>query len=629
MRLLPGWLAFQQDQSFTLDGDESIRRRPVDRIAEPLRLMGARIEAREGRFPPFTVHGAPLRGIEYELPVASAQVKSCVLLAGLVTDATTVIEPVPTRDHTERMLRRGRRPGRRARATPAAAIATTVGNADELELEPVDGPRRPVLGRVPDRRRGARPRLAAGARARRRQLDPRRLPADPRADGRDRAGRRSSRRARSTRVEPVADLDVRNAPIEATDGRGRRGAAGDRRAAAGGAARLLRRGRDRRPRAPAELRVKESDRIATVVEGLRGLGARDRGAARRLRRAAAPGGCAAGGSTPTATTGWRCSARSPAWPRRRGSRWSGWRRPRCPTRGFADDVAALVGVTVVAIDGPAGAGKSTRRPGGRRRARVHLPRHRARCTARVALAAAERGAEPASDRGDAADRARRADPARRARRDRRDPRARGVRGGLAGRRRPRRPRGDGRAEQRRLLASGDWVAEGRDIGTVVAPDAEVKVFLTADPEERARRRAAELGRRPGHACWPSRAIRDERDRTREHSPLAPAAGAVVLDTTRLTLRRGRAADRGARARHRPLRSAKRAHDARGVRGITASGGAREAPPPIQPTPWQGLNRGSSDEQTFASWGHRDRAWSPQSSAVAPPPHRPSRFSCRR
>ena len=61
MRLLPGWLAFQQGQSFRLDGDESIRRRPVDRIAEPLELMGARIEAREGRFPPFTVHGAPLQ----------------------------------------------------------------------------------------------------------------------------------------------------------------------------------------------------------------------------------------------------------------------------------------------------------------------------------------------------------------------------------------------------------------------------------------------------------------------------------------------------------------------------------------------------------------------------------------
>jgi CMP/dCMP kinase len=88
--------------------------------------------------------------------------------------------------------------------------------------------------------------------------------------------------------------------------------------------------------------------------------------------------------------------------------------------------------------------------------------------------------------------------------------------------------------QRRLLASGDWVAEGRDIGTVVAPDADVKVFLTADPEERARRRAAELGLDPARVLA-EQAIRDERDRTREHSPLEPAAGAVVLDSTNLTL----------------------------------------------------------------------------------------------
>jgi cytidylate kinase len=90
------------------------------------------------------------------------------------------------------------------------------------------------------------------------------------------------------------------------------------------------------------------------------------------------------------------------------------------------------------------------------------------------------------------------------------------------------------AEQRRLLAGGDSVAEGRDIGTVVAPDAEVKVFLTADPEERARRRAAELGV-DAATVLAEQTIRDERDRTRKHSPLAPADGAVILDTTGMTL----------------------------------------------------------------------------------------------
>jgi cytidylate kinase len=90
------------------------------------------------------------------------------------------------------------------------------------------------------------------------------------------------------------------------------------------------------------------------------------------------------------------------------------------------------------------------------------------------------------------------------------------------------------AAQRRLLASGDWVAEGRDIGTIVAPDAAVKVFLTADPSERARRRAQELGLEPS-IVLAEQEIRDERDSTREHAPLRPANGADVLDTTALTL----------------------------------------------------------------------------------------------
>ncbi len=105
LRLLPGWLAGQETGAWTLDGDDSIRRRPVDRVAVPLRLMGARIEAREERLPPLRIEAAPLRGISYELPVASAQVKSCVLFAGLLAEGETrIAEPLPTRDHSERML---------------------------------------------------------------------------------------------------------------------------------------------------------------------------------------------------------------------------------------------------------------------------------------------------------------------------------------------------------------------------------------------------------------------------------------------------------------------------------------------------------------------------------------------
>jgi CMP/dCMP kinase len=90
------------------------------------------------------------------------------------------------------------------------------------------------------------------------------------------------------------------------------------------------------------------------------------------------------------------------------------------------------------------------------------------------------------------------------------------------------------ASQRKLIARGDWVAEGRDVGTVVAPEAELKVFLTATPEERARRRAGELGADP-QAVLAEQTLRDERDSTREHAPLEAAPGAVILDTTGLTV----------------------------------------------------------------------------------------------
>jgi cytidylate kinase len=90
------------------------------------------------------------------------------------------------------------------------------------------------------------------------------------------------------------------------------------------------------------------------------------------------------------------------------------------------------------------------------------------------------------------------------------------------------------SQQRRLLQHGDWVAEGRDIGTVVAPGAEVKVFLTADPRERARRRAAQIGA-DLDTVLAEQTIRDQRDQQRSHSPLEPAASATILDTTGLTL----------------------------------------------------------------------------------------------
>ena len=105
IRMLSGILAAQPFAS-RIAGDESLSRRPMERIMRPLEAMGASITAREGRFPPLEIHPAELRSIDYTLPVASAQVKTCVLLAGLYArGVTTVREPLRTRDHTEIALR--------------------------------------------------------------------------------------------------------------------------------------------------------------------------------------------------------------------------------------------------------------------------------------------------------------------------------------------------------------------------------------------------------------------------------------------------------------------------------------------------------------------------------------------
>jgi 3-phosphoshikimate 1-carboxyvinyltransferase len=135
LRLLPGWLAGQPGSEWTLDGDDSIRRRPVDRIVNPLAEMGADIDAREGRFTPLTVRGKDLHGVEYELPVASAQVKSCLLIAGMLAHgSTTIVERRPSRDHTERILARSRVPFERE------GLRVTVSQVDELELESIAVP---------------------------------------------------------------------------------------------------------------------------------------------------------------------------------------------------------------------------------------------------------------------------------------------------------------------------------------------------------------------------------------------------------------------------------------------------------------------------------------------------------
>ena len=134
MRLVAGLLAAQDGRRFELTGDESLRSRPMERIAEPLRRMGAAVETADGRAP-VVVRGASLHGISYELPVASAQVKSAVLLAGLSAEGrTTVVERAPSRDHTELMLAAA---GARVRRT---AASVSVERADGLSLGTVRVP---------------------------------------------------------------------------------------------------------------------------------------------------------------------------------------------------------------------------------------------------------------------------------------------------------------------------------------------------------------------------------------------------------------------------------------------------------------------------------------------------------
>jgi len=268
MRLLPGWLAGQPGGlHWTIDGDASIRRRPVDRIADPLRAMGGRLDATEGRYPPFTVHGSALHGVHYDLPVASAQVKSCTMLAALVASGETSIhEPHPTRDHTERLLLRAGVPVRRE------GSRVIVPSIDELEFDEVTvpgdlssaaffiaagllvpGSRLIVEGvgvnwtrlgfvRVLERM-GA---IIVG------DLEPEGTPSGP--------------------EEPVSDLDIAAGPLEGTTVEPHEVPLAIDELPLIALVGCFAEG-ETVVRGANELRFKESDRIAGVVDGLRGLGA--------------------------------------------------------------------------------------------------------------------------------------------------------------------------------------------------------------------------------------------------------------------------------------------------------------------------------------------------------------------
>jgi 3-phosphoshikimate 1-carboxyvinyltransferase len=262
MRLLPGILAGQEGR-FELTGDESLSARPMERIAEPLRRMGVAIETTDGHAP-LTIEGGTVESVTYELPVASAQVKSAVLLAGLYADGgeTTVVEPLPTRDHTEILLDRAgaavrRKPGR-----------VTVAPVERLALGDVE---------IPGDFSSAAPLLVAATLLAGSELTLHGVNLNPRRTGLldvlERMGANVSvLNRRRVGGEAVGDLDVRSAELVGTT------------IGAKDVPLLV----DELPlfallavhargdsvlRGAAELRAKETDRIEAVVDGLRPLGA--------------------------------------------------------------------------------------------------------------------------------------------------------------------------------------------------------------------------------------------------------------------------------------------------------------------------------------------------------------------
>jgi 3-phosphoshikimate 1-carboxyvinyltransferase len=204
-RLIVGLLAFQ-DGTFTLTGDESLSARPMERVAEPLRRMGAQVETTDGHLP-LTIIGGELEAIDYELPVASAQIKSAVLLAGLgAIGRTTVIEPQPTRDHTELMLR--------------AAGVTVTTRPQSVSIDP---PERLTLGSVdvPGDFSSAAPFIVAATLIPESRITIHDINLNPRRTGllavlERMGGRVGILTRRKIGAEQVGDIEIRSAELTAT-----------------------------------------------------------------------------------------------------------------------------------------------------------------------------------------------------------------------------------------------------------------------------------------------------------------------------------------------------------------------------------------------------------------------------
>jgi 3-phosphoshikimate 1-carboxyvinyltransferase len=262
VRLIAGILVGQSGR-FELVGDESLSRRPMERIAEPLRRMGASVETTDGHLP-LTIEGRPLQAIDYALPVASAQVKSAVLLAGLFAEGkTTVVAPLPTRDHTENML--------------AAAGASVTRRPSSVSVDPVESLLLPDV-EVPGDFSSAAPFVVAATVLPGSELVIQNLSLNPRRAGLlavlERMGARINVfNRRRVGGELVGDLQIHSAELTATEVKPEEVPLLVDELPIFALAAATAHG-DSWVTGAAELRVKETDRIETVVAALRALGVR-------------------------------------------------------------------------------------------------------------------------------------------------------------------------------------------------------------------------------------------------------------------------------------------------------------------------------------------------------------------
>jgi len=265
VRLIAGILAGQDGERFELTGDESLSRRPMGRIAEPLERMGASLETTEGHLP-MTVSGGALHAIDYALPVASAQVKSAILLAGLFADGeTTVVEPAPTRDHTERMLEAA------GASVTVRSTSVTVRPAERLSLGEVE---------VPGDFSSAAPFVVAATLVPGSELHVHGVNLNPRRTGLleilERMGANITLyNRRAIGGEPGGDLEIHSAPLVGTSVGAKEVPLAIDELPLFALAAACARGESVLHGAE-ELRAKETDRIEATVDALRPLGARAR-----------------------------------------------------------------------------------------------------------------------------------------------------------------------------------------------------------------------------------------------------------------------------------------------------------------------------------------------------------------